>query len=111
MNKPQAWLPPIPARLEKDLGRFTVAAKGWYRWYKGKTRYVCSKSTPLEEVENRWIELKRRIDSDVIIVADPNDMTLREAASAFFEYIDQRVLTGIPEPMAEITAEDYKRTL
>ena len=65
MKHNQPWLPAeIPARLRKDLERFTPGTKGWFRRYKGKVRYVCSKTTPLDQVENRWIKVKLAIDAE-----------------------------------------------
>ena len=51
----------VPEKLPRNWP-FTAVARGWVRWYKGKSRYVCGKDTPLAEVEDRWIAVKQAID-------------------------------------------------
>src|SRR5690606_28785573 len=63
---------------------------GWVRWYKGRTRFVCGKRTPLEDVEDRWFDLKRSIDSEAVqIIAGRR--TYRQVMSEFLDVQKARI--------------------
>ncbi|HLL90365.1 MAG TPA: hypothetical protein VK324_13785 [Tepidisphaeraceae bacterium] len=61
---------------------------GWRRWYRGLPRHVCGKRTPLAEVEDRWIAVKRRLDAeaDATARADALPDPTRAAARAAVTY-------------------------
>jgi integrase len=109
------WPPEIPRRLQKTLAPFTVSSSGWSRWYRGEGRTVCGKSTPLDEVEDRWREKKAlwdaEIEGDVAAARRPGGVSILDAASKYFAWLDGRVRTRMPEPMSPVTAADYKRTV
>lgn len=109
------WMPPVskvPSRIQRLLLPFTPTVKGWTIWYAGKTRTVCGITTRLEEVPQRWAALKARIDQEAAAKRpSPTGATLREAVSEYFTWLEHRVRTGKPKPMAQITADDYKRHL
>jgi integrase len=114
-NASQPWMPPIskvPVRVQKSLLPFTPAIKGWTKWYKGKTRTVCGITTPLIDVPRRWEALKTHIDENENRPRRfTSRCTLREAISHYFEWLDYRIATGKPKPLALVTASDYKRNL
>jgi integrase len=111
----QKWMPPVssvPIRVQKSLLPFTPSLKGWNIWYLGKTRTVCGITTPLEEVSARWEKRKAEIDAEVAgRKPRPATQTLRQAVSDYFQWLDYRVKTGKPRPLAQISADDYKRNL
>jgi integrase len=113
-----AWLPAeIPDRLANVLRPFTPAEDGWYRRYRGGTRYACGTRVPLEQVDDKWSAKKAKLDAalgtDAAEAARRAKVgpLYREATARFFAYLDHRVRTGQPEAMSPVTAEDYKRTL
>lgn len=110
------WMPKkISAKLERKLAPFSPLVRGWAIFYRGKTRTVCGKTVLLEDVPGRWEEKRAEIDAELKLgrpaKRTPSTVTLIEAISDFFEFIDKRVETGKPEPMAPITASDYRRAL
>jgi integrase len=111
----QDWMPPVskvPIRVQRALLPFTPTVKGWTIWYQGRTRTVCGITVDLAEVPERWAKLKATIDAGVTHAARPTGLrTLREAISDYFQWLDHRVQTGMPKPLAAISAEDYKRNL
>ncbi|MCL2647202.1 MAG: hypothetical protein FWD61_09380 [Phycisphaerales bacterium] len=90
---------------------FTVTPRGWVRWYCGKTRYVCSKTTPFDEVEKRWIELRQEIDGEQITIGRDGKVTLADAASRFLLAMQRRIDYGRPKPLSPYTFRDYVNTL
>jgi integrase len=109
------WMPPaskVPGRVQRMLLPFTPAPKGWMIWYEGATRTVCGITVPLEEVPDRWSKLKATIDADLTQARrPPTDRTLREASSNFVKWLEYRVATGKPKPLAPVSADNYKRHL
>lgn len=85
------------------------------RWYNGSARFVCSKTTPPNEVEDRWAEKKKQLDAaateEVVKATARRSLRLIELASTFYEFNDQRVATGKPKRMSPFTARDYERTI
>lgn len=57
-NPPSPWPPP----RDKWPFKCKPAKGGWVRWYKGRTRWVCSDQVPLDEIEDHWTAKKRLID-------------------------------------------------
>jgi len=109
-----AWMPPaseVSSRIQKRLLPFTPGRWGWTIWYQGKTRMVCGIKVPLEQVPECWTKLKGQIDSATTKPRKIVRTTLREALSEYFTWLDHRVKTGLPKPLAAISAEDYKRNL
>jgi len=49
-----------PVSLPRNFP-FTPTKDGWVRFWRGKTRYVCGKSVPIDQVEDHWIEKQRRL--------------------------------------------------
>jgi integrase len=111
----QKWMPPpgkVPLRVQKALLPFTPTLKGWNIWYLGKTRTVCGVTTPLENVPAVWEKRKAEIDAEALRGKPlPGGQTLREAISDYFLWLDYRVKTGKPKPLAQVSADDYKRNL
>ena len=112
--KTPAWLEAqsIPAHLLKRLtAAFTPTARGWVRWYKGATRWVCGKGTDPEAVHAAWDVRRKEIDSGeaVAAVRARASHTVRTAAGEFYLWIDRRVETGEPKPMRPATRSDYLR--
>jgi len=109
------WMPPVSqvsARVQRTLLPFSPSPFGWGIWYKGKTRMVCSRKVPLGEIPERWLKLKATIDQAAAKTHPaPAQRTLRVALSDYFKWLDYRVTTGKPKPLARISAEDYKRNL
>jgi hypothetical protein len=59
------WPPVIPHRLRKDLAHFTFTPQGAVvRWYKGRTRHVSGKTTPLERIADVWKDKAAQIDAE-----------------------------------------------
>jgi len=110
-----SWMPApskVPQKVKKALLPFTPMKWGWAIWYHGKTRSVCGKTVELAEVADRWAEMKAVLDSQVAGASKmPDRRTLREALSAYFTWLDYRVKTGKPAPLAAVTAEGYKLIL
>jgi integrase len=107
------WPPEIPHRLKNALTPFTPTVNGWVRWYRGDSRHVCGKSTPLELVEDRWREKKAEVDAELDGEAKRirNGVTVEGGAAAYYGWLDHRVATGQPKPLEPTTAADYKRTI
>ena len=85
---------------------------GWVRWYKGATRFVCGKKTPLDEVEDRWISKKQEIDAEAKKdrKADPSMQTYREVLSEFLERQKARVGAG-KNRLEDRTYQNYANAL
>lgn len=111
-KKPQWYLDlEISAReLAKLDANYSPHRDGWVKWYKNKTRFVCSKNTPPEQVDDEWAKLKAQIDG-----ADrprsANGIALRHLYSLYIEWAERRVKTGRPKPLSPFTLEDQIRTL
>lgn len=115
-EKRYPWMPAtISRQLEKKLAPFSPHAHGWIIYYRGASRQVCGKKTPMEEVPAKWEEKKAAIDvaldKPVLALPTPSTITCLQAAQAFYKYLTHRVETGQPEPLQPITAADYKRTV
>ena len=104
------WPPPKhrwPAGL-------TANTRGWIRYYRGKTRYVAARSVPLAELEDVWIEVKKRIDAELNCEPAPIDASrigYREALSEFLSAMRTRVETGKPRPLKARTFWNYQDIL
>lgn len=106
-DKLYGWAPPRhrwPAKCRPHRD-------GWVRWYKGQMRFVCSKNTPLTEVEDKWIEKKTAVDAAQRKVDGTIVVTYRQALSEFLTQCDLRVRTGKPKPMAARTLFNYEEAL
>src|SRR5258707_1300557 len=92
---------------------YTPHRDGWCRWYKGQSRHICGKTTPIDDVDERWVEKKKQIDAELRNrkLRASASKTVREGASAYYEFLDYRVKTGKPEPLSPATAADYKRII
>lgn len=97
------------AGMAKRIGGCTRGKRGWVRWYEGRTRSVCALSVPDNEVEDRWIDVKRRIDQDKRDTAKrPMGRTdYRGLLSAFLEAMELRVTTGKPLPLSKRMLHNY----
>ena len=75
------WFKQLSHREQLKLSAFTAHRDGYYRWYRGKSRYVCSKNTAPELVEDLWSERKKEIDADGEIAQKRtrNSLTLHRA--------------------------------
>ncbi|MGN6370827.1 MAG: tyrosine-type recombinase/integrase, partial [Phycisphaerae bacterium] len=109
------WMPPpyrVPVRVKRSLEPFTPTRSGWTVWYRGKTRFVCARSVPLDEVAACWAKLKEEVD---VALTTPvrvlDDLPLREALSRYFQFLEHRVMTGTPKPISRVSLADYQRTL
>lgn len=109
------WMPlpyKVPARVQKSLLPFTPTKWGWTIWYLGKTRFVCGKKVPLEEVTIRWGQIKTEIDAGVLKpVRATDNHSLREGLSLYFKFLDHRLQTGTPKSISPVTVADYQRAL
>lgn len=84
----------------------TPGRGGWYRWYAGRTRFVASHKTPLAEVEDAWLELKRKLDSSS--PADtPADGKLYREVLALFLAAQQTRIGASRNRLAERTFHNY----
>lgn len=91
------------------VGGFTRSGNSYLRWYKGKTRYVAPASTPVDDLSDIWVKVKRGIDHDEgqTLRRTRGGMTLRELMSEFFTAMEARVKTGKPRPLAPRTYQNY----
>lgn len=107
------WYEDLSPRVRERLAAFTPNRDGWMRWYRGKTRFVCSHRTHPDAVEDRWQDKKRKIDEDLTTAAKRTieGVTLRDALSDFYTYLDDCVVNRHPKPMSDYTRADYIRTL
>jgi integrase len=82
---------------------------GWVRWYAGRTVFVCGKSTPLGEVDDRWFEKRKKIDAagKGELIPLPSTRTYREVLSEFLGAMEHRVKTGKPRPLSPRTLHNY----
>lgn len=96
---------------KKRVGGFTPHRDGFVKWYKGKTRFVAGKSTPVDQLDDVWADLKRSIDAGQVFATRRHSggMILRELIAAFFTHVDARRATGKPRPIAERTAFNLKQ--
>lgn len=98
---------PPPDRSTWPAG-FTPNRDGWVKWYKGKTRHVCAKGTPLHEVVERWVIKRRVIDgTDELPILTPRALTYRLVLSEFLADCEHRVHTGKPHPLEQRTLDNY----
>lgn len=107
---PNNWPPP----RDKWPQGFTAGKDSWLKWYRGRTRHAAAASTPLKDVQERWIDKKRAIDagSSVIRQRRPGEApTLREAVSMFLEHCEHRVKTGKPTPLSKRSLGNYTEIL
>src|SRR5438046_1615299 len=95
----QKWNPAkIPKRLAES---FTFNDDGAYVWYEGKTRYVCGRTTPLDQVEDTWKKKRAAIDAGDtarIVTVAAGSSTVRAAASLYYQWLNHRVKTRQPTP-------------
>lgn len=92
--------------MSKRIGGCTVQGRGLYRWYKGKTRWVCPYTEDVEAVENAWTAVRKQIDAGEN--ARPACLsTLRELISSFVTAAERRVLTGKPKPLSPRMLHNY----
>lgn len=83
-----------PSKRSRWPAGCTATRAGWVRYYLGKTRFVCSRSIPLNEVEDKWIEVKQDIDKArniVEIVVKHAIFDYRTAMDFFLESLKLRV--------------------
>lgn len=96
--------------MAKRAGGCTKQKNGYFRWYKGATRYVCGPNTPADQVEDRWNEKRREIDGEAKDKARRTklgDMTVRELLSEFLKAMRRRVETRKPRPLSERMLHNY----
>jgi len=109
------WPPEIPPRLRRQLEPFTFYRDGVMRWYRDRAVHVCGKRVPLDQIEDIWTAKKKEIDgqiSGVIVAAVPGDgISVADALSRFYEWLDHRVETGQPKRLSAATRVDYERKL
>lgn len=109
------WMPSpskVPLRVQHGLQPFSPFQKGWTIWYRGKTRLVCGITTELSKIPAVWADQKARIDAEIASGARPSSgSTFRQAVNDYAKWLNHRVATGNPTPLAAISAEDYKRNL
>ena len=103
--------PHLPTRLAGELEKFMRSGTGLVRWYAGKTRFVCGGGTRLVDVPGVWEGLVDEIKVAVREKRPTGHVTVRQAASRYYEYLDYRVATQQPKGLAAITAADYKRLI
>jgi len=80
---------------------------GWVRWYKNKTRFVCSKLTPIADVEDIWIALKHEIDGEGSGRTFARHRTYRQVLSEFLAAMEHRHKTGKPKPLSARMLHNY----
>ena len=100
-----SWPPPKPRNFE-----FTPHIRGWAKWYKGQTRIIPIKSLDRATIREEWDRRKKEIDG-VQPHQSTNRGTYAETVSAYYQWLDHRVMTGEPEPLSPHSREDAKRTL
>jgi hypothetical protein len=114
------WLPKsFTAREKKLVASFTPHRDGWVRWYGGRTLFIAGKGTAFDELDSRWRAKTGAADAGdaaaveaVATAADKaSSLTLEQLASLFYAFNDNRVLTGKPKRMSEVTRWDYVRTI
>lgn len=103
------WPPPKHRRPRNF--EFSAHRDGWAKWYKGQTRIITIKSIDRGAVRDAWDERRKRIDEQLARLNVGGVQTIRSAASLYYEWLDRRVATGLPDPMAPATAADYKRQI
>jgi hypothetical protein len=106
-SKPPAW---APERSKWPAG-FTPHRDGWVRWYNGSTRHVCSKSTPLSEIPDRWADKKHAIDEAAPVVRVVDVRTYRTVLSEFLAECESRVNRQLRPYMEQRTLDNYTREL
>ncbi|HVS71376.1 MAG TPA: hypothetical protein VHQ47_08995 [Phycisphaerae bacterium] len=112
-KKPQWYLDlDISNRDRAKLdAQYSPHRDGWVKWYRGKTRFVCSKNVPPGRVDEEWDRLRAQIDGASGPVSHPDSITLRDLYSRYIEREERRVKTGRPRPLSPFTLEDQIRTL
>lgn len=102
-----AWPPKTkPKNLE-----FSFHRDGWAKWYRGQTRIISLKSIDRKAIREAWERRRQQIDAEMMSPIRTGGATVRTALSLFYEWIDHRVKTGLPDPMSPVTAADYKKHL
>lgn len=88
---------------------FSAHRDGWVKWYKGSSRHVCGKRTPIDKIPEIWFQVvKPRIDRELpIVIHASTEKTYREVLSEFLDACEHRVKTGKPRPMSERTLWNY----
>lgn len=95
--------------MAKRVGGFTSHRDGYVKWYKGKTRFIAGKSTPIDQLDDVWGALKKLIDAgDAPARRRPGGLNLRELSAAFFAHLDHRRATGRPKPISTRMVHNYK---
>lgn len=117
-NTPTTAVPEWVNKKHPDYNRiinsFTPIRDGWVRWYNGKTRWVCGKSTPLERIERRWIEVQDGIDKQD---ARPvrrirfGGMSFKAFAGEVLARMEGRLHPSSTNAFKPHTMHDYKRML
>lgn len=99
------WPPP---ENKRPLG-FTAGKDGWFKWYKGKTRFVASKTVKAELVPEIWQEKRKAIDQDSeFIIAPSGKLTYRQVLSGFMDHCHHRNKTGKPTPLSDRSVHNYE---
>lgn len=93
----------------------TKTKKGWYKKYRGGSRYIAPPNTPIEQVNDLWPGVKKRWDAILdaqaageAAAADPRAMSFRDVLSDFLAAMERRVQTGKPKPLAPRTFHNYE---
>ena len=101
-----------PKKIPNSLAAFTPYKGGWIRRYNGKPHHVCGRTTPIDQVENCWIILKKKLDADGSGPPAPAiSVTLKELASDYVVWLERRVKKGKPNPLATRTFLDYVKAM
>ena len=103
----EQWAQDIPRR--RWPAGCTPGKGGWYRWYAGKTRFVCSWKTPLHEIADIWTDLARRLDGQPSI-AEPAGKTYREVLGLFLAAQKSRI-GAARNRISERTYHNYRDVL
>lgn len=95
-------------QLLKD---FTIHARGYVCWYKGKPRWVCGKGVAPAEVHDAWEQKRKAVDREAgeKIVRKRSGYTVREAAGLFYAFLDYRVTHAQPKALSPYSRADYVR--
>jgi hypothetical protein len=102
---------PWPPERSRWPAGFTPARDGWYRWYKGRTRYVCARSVPIAKIPDAWAAKLATIEEAEPVVALLQTHTYRTVLSEFLTECDARVQRRLRPYMEERTYENYQREL
>lgn len=78
----------------KHIPSFTLNRGNYYRWYRGKSRYVGGAGMSRKELDRRWQEIVNGIDNAAPIPPDVERMTFRDALARFLRHARERVAAG-----------------